>query len=155
MQVGEAQRARQAYENAWNLLSERDPTGQKLEKRQAELESIIALRQAPLPDYIGDAQPTGIQETDHPIKEGSITMSYSISERGRVTNLKLIEQRPSAFMEFQRSAQRLVRRTLFRPRFEDGEAVPTENQVLVHTFYYRQSDLDAANKAIAEEDEST
>ncbi len=155
MQVGEPQRARQTYESAWNLLSERDPTGEKLEKRRAELESVIALRRAPLPEYIGDAQPTGIQDADDPIMEGNITMSYSISERGRVTDLKLIEQRPSAFVEFHTSAQRLVRRMLFRPRFEDGEAVRTEGQVLVHTFYYRQSDLDAASRALAEEDESS
>jgi tetratricopeptide (TPR) repeat protein len=155
MQVGETQRARQTYENAWDLLSERDPTGEKLEKRRAELESVIPLRQASLPDHIGDAQPTGIQDADDPIKEGNITISYSISERGRVTNLKLIEQRPSAFEEYQSSVQRLVRRTLFRPRFEDGEAVPTQDQVLVHTFYYRQSDLDAANEAIAKGDDST
>lgn len=143
MQIGNSQRGREAYRNTWNLLSEQDIRGEKLERRRAELETIRPLRYNELPEYIGDAQPTGIQEADDPIRQGTITMSYTVTDRGRAEDLKLVEQQPDAFVELQRNVIREVRRRVFRPRFEDGEPVATPGQVLVHTFYYRQSDLDA------------
>ena len=143
MQNGETQSARATYVKAWNLLSERDPSGAKLEKRRAELEGIVLLQGDPLPEYVGDAAPTGVQDADDPIRRGTVTMSYSISERGRVANLKLVENQPPEFLDVQRTVQREMRRRVFRPRFVDGESVATENQLLVHSYYYRQSDLDA------------
>jgi tetratricopeptide (TPR) repeat protein len=146
MQAGQPQRAKQAYSNAWNLLSERDTTGAKLEKRRKELEDVVLLRQSTLPKYVGDAQPTGVQDVDDPILQGTITLSYSISDRGRVGDVELVEQQPPELVDLQKTVVQVVRRGLFRPRFEGGEAVPTLDQVLVHDFYYRQSDLEAARQ---------
>ena len=150
MQAGESQRGREAYRNAWNLLSERDTEGQKLQRRRTELETVRLLRSGLLPEYIGDARLTGVQEVDDPIRQGTITVSYSITERGRVTDLQLVEQQPDVFVDLQRNVIREVRRRIFRPRFEDGEPMATPGQVLVHTFYYRQSDFDAARQAQAD-----
>ena len=147
MQAGESQRGREAYRNTWNLLSERDAQGQKLDRRRAELETVRPLRYNRLPEYIGDAVPTGVQEADDPIRQGTITMSYTVTDRGRVADLTLVEQQPDAFVDLQRDITREVRRRIFRPRFEDGEPVATPSQVLVHSFFYRQSDLDAARQA--------
>jgi tetratricopeptide (TPR) repeat protein len=149
MQAGESQRGREAYRNAWNLLSERDAEGKKLDRRRAELETVRLLRSGRLPEYIGDAKPTGVQEVDDPIRQGTITVSYAITDRGRVTDLALVEQQPDVFADLQSEVLREVRRRIFRPRFEDGEPVATPNQVLVHSFYYRQSDLEAARQAQA------
>ena len=150
MQAGESQRGREAYRNAWNLLSERDTQGIKLERRRVELETVRALRSVRLPEYVGDAKPTGIQDVDDPIRQGTMTVSYSITDRGRVTDLEVVELQPDVFVDMQRNVIREVRRRIFRPRFEDGEPVATTNQVLVHTFYYQQSDLEAAQQAQAD-----
>jgi hypothetical protein len=48
--------------------------------------------------------------------------------------------------------QREVRRRVYRPRLQDGEVVDTPDLVLVHKFFFRQSDLDAA-KAQPEDDQ--
>jgi hypothetical protein len=40
-----------------------------------------------------------------------------------------------------------VRRRIYRPRLEDGEVVATPDLILVHKFFFRQSDLDAARSA--------
>jgi tetratricopeptide (TPR) repeat protein len=146
IQAGESQRGREAYRSTWNLLSERDAQGQKLERRRLELETVQPLRSGRLPEYIGDAQPTGVQNVDDPIRQGTITVSYSISDRGRVADVELVEQQPDVFVDLQKDVIREVRRRIFRPRFEDGEPVATPNQVLVHSFYYRQSDFDAARQ---------
>ena len=153
MQAGESQRGREAYRSTWNLLSERDAQGQKLERRRIELESVQPLRYNRLPEYIGDAQPSGIQEVDDPIRQGTITMSYTVTDRGRVTNLKLVEQQPAAFIDMQKDVSRELRRRIFRPRYENGEPVASPNQVLVHSFFYRQSDLDAARQSMAADDD--
>jgi len=149
-QSGDTQRAQGVYRNAWDLLSERDPTGVKLERRHATLESVILLSQGLLPESVGDAQPSGVQELDDPVQQGTITLGYAISPRGRVVDLRLIEHEPDAFTDLQSVLLREVRRSIFRPRFEDGSPVATENQVLVHRYYYRQSDLDAARTVAAE-----
>jgi hypothetical protein len=99
--------------------------------------------------------PTGVQEADDPIREGTMTLSYTVTDRGRVTDLKLVDQQPDVFVDLQKNVVREVRRRIFRPRFENGEPVATGTQVLVHRFYYRQSDLDAAREAAGDESEST
>lgn len=150
-QSGDPQRARQVYTSAWDLLSERDPTGQKLVKRNTELERVVLLRQITLPEYIGDATPSGAEEVEDPVLQGTITFSYAVSARGRVVDLRLVEHEPSAFVDMQKIIQRELRRSIFRPRFENGESVITGNQILVHRYYYRQSELDTARELAADE----
>ena len=47
-----------------------------------------------------------------------------------------------------------LRRRVFRPRYEDAEAISTEDQIRVHRFYYRQVDLDALRAAATEPEET-
>ena len=147
MHEGSPQRARPVYRNAWDLLSEPDESGNKMKRRRAELEQVVALKRTPLPPYIGESNPVGKDDPNNPLYEGTVTMSYDISTRGRVTNLKLIETEPPEFESMQKTVQQELRRSVFRPRFEDAEPVTATDQVLVHTFYYRQSDLDGARAA--------
>ena len=147
MYQGSPQRAKPVYRNAWNLLSEPDESGNKMKKRRAELEQVVALKQTPLPPYIGESNPVGIDDPGNPQFDGTVTMSFDISTRGRVTNLRLVETEPPEFEGMQKTVQQELRRRVFRPRFQDAEPVTTTDQVLIHTFYYRQSDLDAARAA--------
>lgn len=144
MYDGSPQRARPVYRNAWDLLSEPDASGKKLEKRRSELEQLVGLKMNPLPPYIGESDPAeGADDPGNPVLEGSVTMTYDVSVRGRVTNLKLVEAEPPEFEGMQKTVQQEMRRRVFRPRFEDGEPVVTRDQVLIHRFFYRQSELDA------------
>ena len=68
-------------------------------------------------------------------------------ERGRAANVKLVEAQPPEFESMIRTVQREVRRRFYRPRMVDGQVVATPDLTLVHKFFYRQSDLDAARAA--------
>jgi hypothetical protein len=76
--------------------------------------------------------------------QGSISISYGVSDQGRATDLRLIEAQPPEFERMVSHVQREIRRRIYRPRLQDGEVVDTPDLVLVHKFFFRQSDLDAA-----------
>ena len=156
MYEGSPQRARPVYQNAWDLLSEPDVSGKKLEKRRSELEQLVGLKVNPLPPYIGE--PDAAADADdpaNPMLDGSVTMTYDVSPRGRVTNLRLVEAVPPEFEGMQKTVQQEMRRRVFRPRFEDGEPVVTADQVLIHRFSYRQSELDALREDSGTDNEAT
>jgi Tfp pilus assembly protein PilF len=152
---GTPQRAQQVYRSAWDLLSEDEDNGEMLDVRHKELESLVALRERPIPQYVRQADADSEAEAkteadDGDVLQGSITVSFDITIRGHVENLKLVEATPPEFVEMQENVQRELRRRLFRPRFVDAEPVVTSNQVLAHSFFYRQPDLDAAKRAVGE-----
>ncbi len=148
MYENSSQRARQIYEDAWELLSEGDED--RLDVRREQLENIVSLRAQPLPEFIDpdDANDDGTV-TEDPLLRGKVTVAYEISSRGRVTNLKLVEAQPTDFTDMQRMVQREVRQRLFRPRYQDAEPVASTDQMLEHTFYYRKSDLEMVRAAEA------
>ncbi len=76
-------------------------------------------------------------------------MTYAVSTRGRAEDLKLVEAEPAEFTKMQAHVQREMRRRIYRPRFASAEAVITPDQLLVHKYFYRQSDLDAVIAAAA------
>ncbi|MDH3338026.1 MAG: tetratricopeptide repeat protein [Gammaproteobacteria bacterium] len=146
---GNAQRGQQIYLGVWELLSvDRDEP--RLDVRRAQLESIVPLKQGILPEYINaeDANDDGLQ-SDDPLLRGKITVAFEISTRGRVTAVELVEADPPEFTDMQRTVMRGLRQRLYRPRFEDAEVMATPNQTLVHTFFYRQSDLDTIRSGAA------
>jgi tetratricopeptide (TPR) repeat protein len=143
---GNAQRARTSYTEVWNLLSSAGDEDVKRAMRRTELESTLPLKSNPLPRYVGEKDPTDDAEEDD-IQRGTITISYDISERGRTGNVKLIEAIPPEFADMQALVAREIRRREYRPMFVDGAPVESTGHVFVHTYWYRQSDLDAASKA--------
>jgi len=142
------QRGKQTYQGAWALLSEHE---EGLKVRRQQLEKVTALKQNKLPMYVGSSSGSADEEGDDPLLQGSITISYGVSSRGRAANIVLTEARPPEFESMISSVAREVRRRIYRPRLVDGEVVDTPGLTLVHKFYYRQSDLDAA-KAPIEQD---
>jgi tetratricopeptide (TPR) repeat protein len=144
------QRGRQVYQQAWALLSDSE---EGLTVRRSQLEQVIPLKQNKLPMYVSNSDDEAAQEGDNPMLQGSISLSYTVSTRGRATDLKLIEAQPPEFERMINYVQREVRRRIYRPRLEDGEVATTPDLILVHKFFFRQSDLDAA-KAAAEADRS-
>jgi len=131
------QRARQVYKAAWDLLSQDES---RAELRRAELESGAPIIEQRLPKYVNSEEDV---EDDSALQQGRIAVTYNISVRGRVSNLRMAEANPPEFTSMQRYVQRELRRRVFRPILEDGEPVESAEKMLVHNFFYRQADLDA------------
>ena len=108
----------------------------------------MPLKQNPLPLYISGAGDDQAEDGQDPMLQGSVSITYEVSTRGRATGLKLMEAVPPEFEDMVNYVQREVRRRIYRPRLEDGEVVATPDLVLVHRYYYRQSDLEAARAVI-------
>lgn len=136
------------YLDAWNLLSDPEGDPEKLQLRREQLESVVMLRQRPIPEYVGETNPTlRPPQTDDPVMQGRVSVSYDISARGRAANLKLIEAEPPEFVSMQHAVQRELRSRIFRPIHVDGEPAESRNNLFVHTFYYRKSDLETARES--------
>ena len=140
MHIGNTPRATQTYLGVWDLLSEDE---ERLDTRQEQLEINVVLKMEPLPQYIGNARPETAPSSGDPVLQGSISLIYDISVRGRASGVKLLEADPPEFLEIQKAAQRELRRRIFRPRFFEAKAATSTDQVFVHTFFYRMSDLEA------------
>ncbi len=140
------QRGQQLYQTAWSLLSEEE---ERLDVRREQLEAVVPLKHRKLPQYINSSdEKPGVQDDD-PLLQGRVKVTYEVSTRGRVEGLKLEEAQPAEFTNMQGYVQREMRRRIYRPRFADGQVISTPDQILVHKFFYRQSDLDAAIAAAA------
>ncbi len=92
--------------------------------------------------------------TGEDYEQGTITMKYSVTNRGRTADLELVEMYPPEFADMHRTVHRELRSRTYRPRYVDGEPVATEDQVFTHTFYYKEADL-VQRRAEAEGAEST
>jgi len=142
-------RGQRVYVEAWNLLSEHEDG---LNVRRVQLEQIVPLKQDKLPLYISaDEDNETPDEKENPLLQGSISISYTVSTKGRATNLRMIEAQPTEFERMISRVQREVQHRIYRPRLLDGEVVETPDLILVHKYFYRQSDLDAARAAIEAE----
>jgi tetratricopeptide (TPR) repeat protein len=144
------QRASRVYKVSWLALSDGND---QLAYRAEQLEQVVTLRQNPIQRYISVPTQDATGQ-DVPLLQGNITIAYEVSRRGEATNLKIVESQPAGFSDMVRLVQREMRSRVYRPRFVEAEAVTTDGQVLIHRFYYRQSDLDAVqeNTAAAETD---
>ena len=129
-------RARRIYKEMWGMLSGDD---ERLTARADLLERPIAITESSLPTHVSGA--AGSKSNDE-LLQGTIRVDYTVSERGRVRNLRT-EAIPPEFTDMQRMVHREIRRRVFRPLMTDGELAETQNQVFEHKFFYRKSDLDA------------
>jgi len=141
-----SQRGRQVYIEAWNLLSEYEDG---LDVRRVQLDQVVPLKQNKLPLYVSsEEEKEAPDEKENPLLQGSVSISYTVSTRGRATDVRIIEAQPPEFEKMISHIEREVRQRIYRPRVEDGEIVETPDLILVHRYFYRQSDLDAARAAI-------
>lgn len=145
---GDQGRARKVYSEIWDLLSTDD---ERLEKRREVLEQLVALNESAVPRYLGGARRDDRAATSSEIREGRIVVTYDVSSRGRVGNLRIIEEEPDAFDDLRRSVVREIRTRIYRPRYVDGSPVDTPNQVFRHTYYYLQDELDQIREKTADE----
>jgi len=135
----EQSRARRAYQDAWAIMSAEED---RLDTRRMTLEVLTALNVDPIPRYVGSATRSDQQLEDGSLREGSIIVSYDVSTRGRVSELKIVEADPAEFDDIRRLVQREMRTRVFRPRYENAEPVESVNEIFTHTFFYRQEELE-------------
>jgi len=107
------------------------------------------LNDRPIPEFASEAGPSPLGGPSDEFLQGSVTVSFSVTDRGRVIEIEPVEVVPGEFTDMQKLVHREVRGRLYRPRFEDAEPVKTTDQVFTHLFYYKQSDLEERREEAA------
>lgn len=133
-------RSRSLYKKMWTFLSADE---ERLAMRAEALEQPLVMFEESLPKYAFKADVADAGSDN--LLSGTIRVDYTVSTRGRVRNIRT-EAIPPEFTDMQRVVHREIRRRIFRPQMSDGELQESDNLVFEHSFFYRQSDLDALTK---------
>jgi len=142
-------RANKLYREVWEELSSDD---EKLALQNEIFGQAMPLNSRPLPEFAGDPSPNEIATMSDEYEQGSVTVSYTVTNRGRVIRLKPVEVYPAEFTDMEKTVHRELRSRMYRPRYEEADPVIAEDQVLTHMFYYKQSDLDERREEAFESD---
>lgn len=130
----------------WESLAEDDT---KLLFRDEVFSRAVPLNGRPIPEFASEAGPNPLGTPSEEFLQGSVTVSFSITDRGRVANLEPVEVQPAEFTDMEKLVHREMRARLYRPRFEDAKPVKRTDEVFTHLFYYKQSDLEDRREAAA------
>ena len=151
MMQGNLARARKMYVEVWESLAEDDT---KLLFRDEIFGRPVALNDRPIPEFASETGPNPLGTVSQEFMQGSVTVRFSITDRGRVTGLEPVEVQPAEFTDMQKLVHREMRARLYRPRFEDAEPVKRTDEVFTHLFYYKPSDLEERREEAAGNAES-
>ena len=106
--------------------------GDNAEGDSEAIREVAALAEpVPLPDF-ADLQPLPMVATP---EEGNILLEFGVTATGKVVDLERLDENEALDGKANRLMRKL-RRTTFRPRFEAGQAVASEN--VTRSFYIRQ-----------------
>lgn len=145
-------RGHRVYREVWRLLSE-DET--RLATRSSRLEQVVLLHDINPPAMYGGDPPTPIVNKELPgFDTGKAVFQYSVSTRGRTTNIQLVDADPPGLVDMYETVGRQMRRLVHRPRLLDGRPVQTDNVRYSHSFLYRQADLPAEPPNLQAKDEA-
>lgn len=139
MMQGMHTRARKLYSRVWASLEDNE---EQLAWRDSAFADAVPLNENPIPEFAGESAPQTMTGLSEDYDQGSITMKYTITDRGRIIRLEPVEVFPPEFTDMQRIVRRELRSRTYRPRYVDGEPVIAEDQVFTHTFYYKEADLE-------------
>ena len=134
------QQANRIYLATWQDLEGSDA---RQAYRREQLEQFVVLRDNRLPDVVSAPPEERRTGQEVPMSQGSITLTYDVSARGRPANVKIIDAEPIEFVDMHRRVQRELRRRIYRPRYTATGPVSTEELVIVHKYFYHQAELDA------------
>jgi tetratricopeptide (TPR) repeat protein len=146
MMMGNLSRAQKLYKQIWESLSSEET---KLLFRDEIFGRAVPLNDRPIPEFASDAGPELLATPSEEFLQGSVTVSFSITDRGRVTEMEPVEVIPAEFTDMEKRVHREVRGRLYRPRFEEAEPVETTDEVFTHLFYYKQSDREERRESAA------
>lgn len=135
---GKPNRARNIYEDTWNLLSD---DADKLKDRHDNLETLTVLQGINPPRYVGIDGEVRDQMPGENYSIGKIVYSFAVNTRGFPTDIELVEASPAGFDQMETAVLRELRAMIHRPRLVDGTTVSTEGLTYTHNFFYRESDV--------------
>jgi tetratricopeptide (TPR) repeat protein len=141
--------ARSSYRKVWDLMSE--------DQSRHELRGDLFGDACPLTTMSIPGQSARIPDGrgldgENVLLLGSVTATYVINDRGRVTELNVAEVDPPQFTEMADHVMRELRRRIFRPRLDETGPVPTPSQVFTHRFQYSRAELDLLRSREAADD---
>lgn len=138
-------RAERVYSDVWDLLSDGDD---RVRSRQDQLQTLKVLHDAQPPRFYGlGGNQTPLPRRPDGFETGRIVFEYSLTERGKATDIELVDSNPTGLDDMERSVARELRRIVQRPRVVDGETVRTDKLTYTHNYYYRPGDLPEATTA--------
>ncbi len=140
--VEKQSRARKIYAEVWEQLSTNDD---ELALRDELFRDPVPIWTEPMPEFAGDGS-----KARSDIESGRIVVDYTISEGGRIRELRS-EAFPPEFTDMLRTVHRQVRQRVYRPRIADGVPVESVDLRFEHPFSYSRSELDKMRAAAAEE----
>jgi hypothetical protein len=144
---GNFTRARKLYREIWESLSDGEA---KLLFRDELFNKAVPLNGRPIPEFASESGPSPLGRPSEEFLQGSVTLSFSVTDRGQVIGVEPVEVVPGVFTDMEKLVHREIRSRIYRPRFEDAEPVKSSNQAFTHLFYYKQSDLDERREAAAD-----
>jgi len=121
------QPALREYESAWANLSS-DP--EYADDRDEYFEAPVRVAGGPYPNATRKAR----GRSPETLANGYVTIRYTVDEYGRAQDVVVVESEPAGVLED--SMVNVYRRSRYRPRLDDGVAVPTENILGQHQFFY-------------------
>jgi len=134
--VGKSASADERYAEAWQNLSHDD---ELLDLRDHYFSAPVRLRGRAFStlEYAPDSKGKPF------LKSGHVLVSYTVTSRGRVEDVKVIESEPPGIMD--KPLVSTLSRSVFRPRREDGVAVDTKGKLHQLDFRYTGSVDDEKN----------
>ncbi|HEX6259125.1 MAG TPA: hypothetical protein VFZ51_00630 [Woeseiaceae bacterium] len=133
--VNAQDKARQNYRSAWAILS-KDGDGH-LEQRRRNLETVVPLIRPELDRYANFGYRSGAEESDRADHiEGYMVARFTVNERGRATDIEIVEEDPPEFTAMRTRIQKTLKESVYRPRYADGNPASAENQLFRHDFLY-------------------
>jgi tetratricopeptide (TPR) repeat protein len=134
-------RARRHYASAWKLMSSND---ESLALRAENLESPVPLARArpnPYADFEYNPNRDQIPASDY--LEGEMTYAFTVNDRGRTENLRVLTAEPADFKPMERRVHNAVKEFVYRPRLVDGQPSSTADLQYKVKFYYLPSEYQA------------
>jgi hypothetical protein len=111
----------------------------------SDLEHVAILRRPSLDRYAHfgyRSVPTDVDSAEY--RDGYMLARFSVNDRGRVTNIRIDASSPPGFRDMETRVRRALRDFIYRPRYENGTPVTTDDQQFRHEFLYLQSEIGAA-----------
>ena len=83
--------------------------------------------------------------------DGIVMARYTVTDRGRVEDVEIVESDPPGLLDERVIAS--LRRSYFRPEFQDGLPVSRPDMTFVHEFKYDKTALRVAEEEKSDEDD--
>ncbi len=141
MLSGRPNRGTRTYGSLWSFLSEDE---ERHGNRRDHLEKLNLLQNIYPPKYYRSERIDEKFPDQNDYETGTVSYGFIVNLAGRPSNIQHIETRPPEFQDMKERVRRNLRHLVYRPRVDEGQAVPTPDVIYTHEFYYRPEDIPVA-----------